>query len=221
MEALFDNGGDAQDESIPVDDNITADASGDEVGGAPSVPPHKARARAVSASKNIALIAVLAAMVVGGKFALQMIPNVEIVTLLLMLFTFVFGLVRGLSVALIFCLLDMVLYPFSVDVAVAYFNYWPFLVAITWILNNVGLKKEVKKGRSEYINAFVAAGCTVLFGVITSFFFSVFYGTPFVAVYIRGIIFYAIQTVSNFILLLFLFKPLSKLLFKLKAVYKF
>ncbi|MDR1093302.1 MAG: hypothetical protein LBL66_04050 [Clostridiales bacterium] len=201
--------------------------------------PDRAKARAVSASKNVALIAVLSAMVVGGKYALQWIPNVEVVTILLMTFTFALGLWRGIVTAVVFCLMDMLLYPFSFAVTVAYFIYWPFILCpAAWLVNAVGSKRKnpavadggagksaaepiAKQVRSAIANAFAAAGCSFLFGIVTTLSYSIIAGAPFIASYVPGVLFFALHIVSNFLIVLFAFKPLSKLLFKLKTLYRF
>lgn len=166
------------------------------------------------AAKDIALIAVLSAIIVAGKFIAQFLPNIEPVTLLLFVYTCVFGWRRTALVSLVFCALDMLLYSFSVDVAVTYFIYWPLLTAVIKIINFKGM-------RSEYVNAYAAAAMTFLFGIMTSAAGSVMTGAPFIGIYIKGILFFAIHIVANFLIVMFAFKPLTKVLFKLKNTYSF
>ena len=177
-------------------------------------PRDKAKTIVTSGAKNIALIAVAAAVITGGKFVIQFIPNVEPVTLLLALYTCVFGFKRTFVISLIFCALDMILYSFSPDVAISYFIYWPLLTVVIKLVN-------LKKTRSEYINAFASALMTILFGVITSAARSIMTGAPFMEIYLFGLPFFAIHTGANFIIILFAFKPLLKALIRIKAQYNF
>jgi hypothetical protein len=190
----------------------------------------KARARSVSA--DIALTAALSAALTGGKLALSWLPNVEIVTVLLTVFTCTLGLRRALLSALVFCALDMLLYPFSPGTAAAYFVYWPLSVVLIWTVNRksgriqeagrvtagegTSAPSAVPRHRGEYVNAFAAAGCTALFGVITTAADTLTAGVPFAARYAAGFLFFAVHTVSNFLIVLFAFKPLTMAVEKLR-----
>ena len=54
-------------------------------------------------AKRIALAALFAALVSGGKLALMFIPNVEVVSILLAVAGYCFGALFSLSVSLVFC----------------------------------------------------------------------------------------------------------------------
>lgn len=159
-------------------------------------------------AKRIAFAGVMGALLVVGKFALSFIPNVEVVTTLLVAFCFVFGF-DGVIASLIFCTADVILYPPSLDVIVSYYIYWNLLAITVAILKELGVKSFI-----PYFT--VAIIFTLLFGVITSFFNSLFYGVNFGAVYLAGLYFYAIHLLSTTVFMIVGFTPITKVLFKIK-----
>ena len=74
-------------------------------------------------------------------------------------------------------------------------------------------KLKVKNFIPHFVTACVY---TLLFGVITSFFNSLFFGVPFGAVYVAGLYFYAIHLVSTAVFMIIGFKPVTKVLEKIK-----
>ena len=93
-------------------------------------------------AKRIAFAGVMGALLVVGKFALSFIPNVEVVTTLLVAFSFVFGF-DGVIASLIFCTADVILYPPSLDVIVSYYIYWNLLAITVAILKELGVKSFI------------------------------------------------------------------------------
>lgn len=161
--------------------------------------------------KDIVLIAILSASLTAGKLALSFIPNVEIVTLLFIVYTSVFGLKKSLFISLIFSTTEILLYGFSTWL-LGYYLIWPLLIILTSILN-----KFIK---SEYGYASLAA----LFGYLFGFFFaiieSIFYGLAYGLTYwINGIPFDLIHGTANFIIVLILYKKMTNLLTELKINY--
>lgn len=163
------------------------------------VKPSKKR----TAAKSVALVGIMAATVECGKLALMALPNVEVVTLLLGLFGYVFGWM-GVLAAIIFVCIEPLLWGFNTWV-ISYFIYWP-LVAFCFLL----------LGRLRVKNRFVFTGAAVLltlfFGVLTSFVdVGLFTGYldnllyRFGIYYMRGIGFYAVQIACNTVLFLFAF----------------
>ena len=58
-----------------------------------------------TASKRIAVLAIMVALLIVGKAALTMIPNIEVVSLFCALFGFVFGFIAIIP-ATLFCLIS-------------------------------------------------------------------------------------------------------------------
>ncbi|WP_257529829.1 hypothetical protein [Irregularibacter muris] len=155
-------------------------------------------------AKDIALIGLLSATITGGKLALSFIPNVEIVTLLFIIYANVFGIKRTFLVSLIFTTTEIFIYGFSTWLIVYYF-VWPLLVVLSGTLG--------KKVKSEYgfaiLGGIYGLGFGAFFAVAESFFYGWAYGITY---WVRGLPFDIIHGVSNFILILILFKPLQKVI---------
>lgn len=154
-----------------------------------------------------------AATLVAGKLALSFVPNIEVVTTLVVVYAFVFGF-DALGSAFVFCLLDIIIYPPSLDVIISYFIYWNALAAVIIIIRALG-------ARSEYLYLLAAVIMTALFGVLTSFVSHLVAGLPFIATYLAGIPFYIAHIVSTVVFMFAGFKPLTKVLAKIKqGLYK-
>lgn len=153
-------------------------------------------------AKDIALIGLLSASITAGKLALSFIPNVEVVSLLFIVYTVTFGLKRSILVSIIFTTTEILIYGFSTWLLVYYF-IWPLLIIITHFV-----KETIK---SEYGYATVAGLFGLFFGaffaIIESFFYGYAYGLTY---WVRGIPFDIIHGVSNFIIVLILFNPITK-----------
>lgn len=159
-----------------------------------------------SLSKSIALAATMAAMLIIGKYVLSLVANIEVVTTLTVVFAYSFGAPALLS-TLAFCAVDMALYQFSPSVAVSYFVYWNLLCLLAILMKRSGVKSDV-----WYI--IFALVMTLLFGFLTSFVDFLFYSIDFWAVYLSGLIFYALQLASTLVFMLTAFRPLVNILEK-------
>lgn len=176
------------------------------------------KTRHKSAAKSIALVGIMAATVECGKLVLSMIPNVEVVTILLALYGYVFGHLGVIS-AFVFVSIEPLIYGFGTWV-VSYYLYWP-LVAFTFML------LARLKVKNRFIITGVALVLTFLFGVMTSLvdvgllsgYFDKFW-YRFSVYYARGAVFYIVQMLCNAVLFLFLFKFLSERLSKIKQSFR-
>ncbi|NLY77559.1 MAG: hypothetical protein GX080_05665 [Tissierellia bacterium] len=161
--------------------------------------------------RDVVLIGILSASITAGKLALSFIPNVEIVTLLFMAYTAVFGYRKILLVSLIFTTTEIFIYGFATWL-LGYYILWPLLILITEAMG--------KRFKSEYIYAAIGAVFGYAFGlffaVVESFFYGIAYGWVY---WVRGLLFDLIHGTSNFIIILLLFNPLKNLLGKLKRNY--
>lgn len=180
--------------------------------------PKNITTKSVDYTKKMVLIAMFAASITGGKLALMAIANVEVVTLLIMLYTYIFGLTIALPATLIFVAVETAIWGVNSWV-ISYFIYWPLISIVTALF-----KKLIKK--NEVIFPSLIAGIlTTMFGVLTSFVDALFYTTPdilfkyFGILYARGASFYITHIVSNILILGICFKPLAKVFTKLKGGY--
>jgi hypothetical protein len=159
-------------------------------------------------ARKIAVIALMTATIEGGKLALSFIPNVEIVTLLCALYGYIFGW-SGIISTYLFVVIESVIWGFNTWV-VTYVIYWPMVAFIFMILG----KYEIK---NRAVITLCATLLTISFGVLSSLidtgllsgFFKDF-GKRFSIIYIRGIVFYLVQTICNFALFLGAFRPLEQ-----------
>jgi hypothetical protein len=157
----------------------------------------------------------LAASLTAGKLALSFIPNVEVVTLFIVLYAVVFGLNTAYSAALIFCIIEGFLYGFNYFI-VLYFLYWPLLAVLAFLLS--------KKTQKALFFVLYAAGMTIFFGVLSVILDMLFLARSlnpsfFAARYMSGLIFFVVHTVSNTVLFAAAFAPLRAVLNRLKKSY--
>lgn len=80
---------------------------------------------------SLAVIAVMTALLIGAQFVLSFVAGVEVVSLLLAVFSVVYGIRRGLAVATCFSLLRLIVFGFSPNATVLYFIYYPCFAAFT------------------------------------------------------------------------------------------
>lgn len=156
------------------------------------------KGRALSGAKAIALVGVTAATVECGKLVLSAVPNVEVVTLLLALYGYVFGWYGVLS-AVVFVSIEPLIYGFGTWV-VSYYIYWPLVALVFMLLGRIKL-------RNRWLITAVAVGMTFFFGLLTSLIdVGLFSGNfdnflyRFGVYYARGVVFYAIQIACNAVL---------------------
>jgi energy-coupling factor transport system substrate-specific component/cob(I)alamin adenosyltransferase len=162
-------------------------------------------------AKDIVLIGILSASITGGKMVLSAIPNVEIVTLLFMVYTVVFGIRRTLFVSIIFTTTEILLWGVHTWL-LTYYIIWPLLILLT------GLLSRFLTG--DFTRAFLAGAFGLTFGMYFAIVEAMLYGLNYGFVYyIRGIPFDIIHGASNFIVVLMLFKPLERMLGRLAKNY--
>lgn len=96
----------------------------------------------MKAAKEIALISVFTALLIGGQFVLSGISGIEVVTVLLLSFSYYFGVRRGLFVANAFSLLRCFIFGFFPTVMILYFIYYNLFVLVFGLLG-FRFKKEL------------------------------------------------------------------------------
>ena len=151
------------------------------------------------------MFGMLGGLMFAGKVALMALPNVEPVSLLVMLFAVVFGR-KCLYPIYIYVLLEMLLHGLHLWV----FNYlyiWTLLAGAAWLLREM---------RQPLGWALLSGVFGLLFGVLCAPVYLVV-GGPMYAVswWVSGIPFDMIHALSNFVIALVLFVPLRTLLERL------
>lgn len=165
------------------------------------------RSNTLPPSKEAALVGMMIAILEVGKVALMFLPNIEVVTLFLIVFSVAFGRETWFAVAG-FVLIEGILFGFGIW-WVMYIYIWPSLVAIAKLFR--------KKGGLMFWAILAAA-----YGLTFGFFCSIpylFMGGLKTAIswWIAGIPYDLIHGVSNFAITLVLFKPLYRVTEKLSS----
>ena len=152
-------------------------------------------------TKKIVLDSLLVALLLAGKEIMAFLPNIEIVTLFLIIFSISMDLKDALLIAICFATIENLLYGFGLY-SISYYFVWLFIVFISYLLKNYL--------DDEYKAAFLALAFGLLFDLPFSIpFFTLGFNTG-IAYLMNGLLFSLVHAVGNFIICLLLFKPLLK-----------
>ena len=162
--------------------------------------------KSVISVKDIALIGMMTATIEVAKDTLAFLPNVELVTLLIVLYTLFFG--KRIFFAIpVFVFLQGLLYGFGIWWFM-YLYVWPLLALLTFLF------------RSQTSLLFWSAFCGLyglFFGALCSLPYIILSGpAAALAWWVAGIPFDIIHGISNAVLCLALYKPLQLALRKLR-----
>ncbi len=153
--------------------------------------------------RQITYTAAMTAIMEAAKFSLNSIANVELITLLVIVFTRRFGWKMTLAASLLFAVLECMWWGIATWSAV-YFYIWPLLILFTVL---------VPSSQDPLVYSILAGAFGLLFGAFCSLFTLVTAGwNAAVAWWIAGIPYDLVHGVSNFVICLLLFKPLQKAL---------
>lgn len=153
----------------------------------------------------VALSGILGAVLLVSQIALAPLPNVEVVSLLVVLFTLVLGRYMGYTLA-VFVLLEGVYYGFGMW-WISYLYIWAILAVIAYLF---------RKMDSRLGWALLCGFYGLIFGTLTSIPYFITGGIGGGIAYIAsGIPFDLIHAVSNFLLAFLLLPVLRNLLKKL------
>jgi hypothetical protein len=158
-------------------------------------------------TQSVVLIGALSATITAAKLALSFIPNVELVSFLFIMFTLVFGLKRTLIISFTFVTTEILIYGFGTWL-LGYYIIWPLLIFLTYTLRSIL--------RNEYHFALLSGAFGLFFGLFFAVYMSLFYGISYgVGYWIQGLSFDVIHMVSNYIVMVILYKPVLNILRKL------
>lgn len=124
--------------------------------------------------KEIATVAVFTALLIGGQLALSAVSGAEIITVLLLSFSFYFGARLGMLCATAFSLLRCFVFGFFPNILVLYLIYYN-LFALVFGLIGKKCGKEADMKKSVAIT-FVAVLMTVVFSLLDDVITPLFYG---------------------------------------------
>lgn len=153
-------------------------------------------------TKDISLMGVMTALLVTSVHVMAPLPNVEPVTLLIILFTLFYGKKVGYILAA-YILFEGCWYGFGIW-WVMYLYTWPLLAGLTYLL---------RKQTSVWVFSILAGAFGLCYGALCAIPYF-FIGGPAMAFawWIAGIPYDMIHCVSNFILCLVLFLPLRRVM---------
>ena len=161
-------------------------------------------------AKDITLMALMVAIIEVCKVTLASIPNIELTSFWLIMFTLYFGK-RIFYVIPAFILIESVMYPFGLWV-IMYLYAWP-LLAITVLL--------LRKRNNIWDMAMISGIFGLLFGFLCAIpylFVSGFAGA--FTYWIAGIPFDLIHGIGNFVIMLVLYYPIRTVMAQTRNIEK-
>lgn len=148
--------------------------------------------------KELVLIALLAALLLVSQVGLAFLPNIEVVSLLIILYTLFFRK-KTLYIIYIFALLEGLIYGFGI---------WWFMYLYVWTIL-WGITTLLKNEKSPIIWAFISGFFGLLFGTLCSVPYFITGGVSMGLSWIAaGLMADVIHGVGNFFVALLLFQPL-------------
>ena len=151
---------------------------------------------------ELVLFGILGAMCFLGKFLMAGLPNIEPVSLLVILFAVTFGR-KALYPIYTYVLLEFVVYGLNLW-SINYLYIWLILAIVTWCL---------RSGRSPLVWALVSGCFGLAFGALCAPVYLFVGGWAFALTWwVSGIPFDLLHAAGNFVIALALFKPLQKLM---------
>lgn len=162
---------------------------------------------------DLALIGMMVAILEAGKFAMNAIPNVEIVSFWIIIFTMYFGK-RVFYAVGVFILLEGILFGFGIW-WVMYLYVWPVLCLIAFAF---------RKKKSIWLWSVISGLFGLIFGFLCSFTYMFIgtFGNDFISAikysmswFVAGLPWDLVHSVSNFIIIFVLYYPITKVFDKL------
>lgn len=160
--------------------------------------------------KDIAVMGVMVSTMTSFKYAMSLLPNIEPVSLLIILYTLFLG-PKAIYAIIVFVFVEGLIYGFG-SWWICYLYIWPLLAILTHFLG-----KKVTTNRQRVISFSILSGLFGLFfGALCSIpqflFGGITYGFNY---FIAGIPYDIIHCVGNFCICLVLFHPLNTTLNKI------
>ena len=155
--------------------------------------------------REVTLFGILGAMTFGAKYVMAGLPNIEPVSLMVMLFGVTFGR-KALYPIYIYVVLELLFYGLGTW-NIMYLYIWPLLGVLAWLLRRL----EQPLGW-----AVLSGGFGLLFGALCAPVDVVIGGFGYAAAkWVSGIPFDIAHCIGNFVIALVLFKPMRRLLGRL------
>lgn len=154
---------------------------------------------------RLVILGFLGALLVVVKEPLNWLPNIELVSLFLIVYVRVYG-AQAFYPLYIFVAIEGLLYGFS-DWFFNYLYVWAVLVAVACVF---------QKQRSPWVWALISAFFGLCFGGLCSLLYLVIANPAYMLAYwVQGLWFDIIHCIGNFVTALLLTEPLYRLLMRL------
>lgn len=153
-------------------------------------------------AKDITLIGLMVAIIEVCKVIMKDIPNIELTTFWIIMFTLYFGK-RIIYVIPTFVVIEGLMFGFGMW-WIMYLYLWPILAVVTWLM---------RKNDGAWFWAMIAALFGLLFGLFGAFPYIVtsgIYGA--FAWWIQGIPWDITHAIGNFVLMLILYRPIKNVM---------
>lgn len=161
----------------------------------------------------VAVVAVFTALLLAAQYALWFVKGVEVVTVLLLVFSYRFGVKCGVLSAVAFSLLRCLLFGFFPNVVLLYLIYYPLFAACFGILGNV-LRRRVDL-KTQLLLTALAVLFTALFTLLDDALTPLFYGytkEAALAYFLASLPTMAMQCACALLTVFLLFRPLMAVL---------
>ena len=162
-----------------------------------------------STAKELTLIGAFTALLIGGQLALSAISGVEVVTVLLLSFSFYFGARRGVLSASAFSLLRCIIYGFVPSVVILYLIYFNLFALLFGLLGKVF--KRVLTVKRFILIVLLACIMTISFSLLDDVITPLFFGYDLEAAYgyfLTSFTAMIPQTICTFVTTTLLLEPL-------------
>ena len=159
--------------------------------------------------KDVAYLGISLALLEASKLALDLLPNVEVVTLLFIVYTIFYGR-KTILVAIGFTAIECVLKGVNVW-SFMYLYIWPLLIMIVFYANKRKVGYMFYCILSGFFGLFFGMLCSIPYLFIGGWHMAVTW-------WVAGIPYDIIHCGSNFVLCLLLFKPLCTIMKKIAVV---
>ena len=171
--------------------------------------PAQKRQRALRGVGYVAVVAVFSALLLGAQYALWFVKGVEAVTVLLLVFSYRFGVRCGVLSAVAFSLLRCLLFGFFPNVVLLYLIYYPlFAVCFGGVGNALRRRADLK---TQLLVTALAVLCTALFTLLDDALTPLFYGytkEAALAYFLASLPTMAMQCACALLTVFLLFRPL-------------
>lgn len=158
-------------------------------------------------TRDLAIIAMMSAILFVAQVALSFVPNIELVTLLIMVYTLVLGR-KTLFAIYIFAILEGLFYGFGIW-WIMYLYVWTILYLVVRVF---------QKQENLLVWSTIGGFFGLLFGTFCSIPYFITGGIGAgVAWWVAGLPYDILHGVGNFVVILVLFKPIHSVVKKLYA----